>query len=103
MISLESGGQVCFTIDLPDAEDVVLVGRFAGYHDQHLPMQRISACRWTIRVQLDGGEYVFGYLVNGDQWLLDSDAHGTVKTAEGRMMSRLWCPPPSIEPDTIAA
>jgi 1,4-alpha-glucan branching enzyme len=103
MVILESQGHVRFVVDDPRAHKITLVGRFDGYHDQHIPMTQISACRWEAHLHLGAGEYLFGYLVNDETWLIDPDAHGTLVDQDGRAMSRLWCPPNSIEPDSIAA
>ncbi|MCA9296815.1 MAG: hypothetical protein KC983_09860 [Phycisphaerales bacterium] len=103
MVILESHGNVRFVVDDPRAQKITLVGRFDGYHDQEIPLTRISGCRWEAHLRLGAGEYLFGYLIDDEHWLIDPDAHGTMVAQDGRTMSRLWCPPESIEPDSIAA
>lgn len=103
MISIEPDGGVTFTVRIPSAETVELVGAFAGWNDERIPMQRAEDGTWTTRVDPGPGEHLFRYLVDGTRWVLDEEAHGVSLGEAAAPRSRLWRPPGRIDPDSIAA
>lgn len=103
MVQFDVDGAVTFQIHRPKARSVVLVGAFDGWHQQRLPMWRDAAGLWRVTLKLGAGEYLFRYLIDDREWAIDEDAHGVVRTAPGRLMSRCWRPPASLDPDALAA
>jgi len=103
MISIEQDGSVTFSVRLPGAQSVEVVGTFDGWHEQRIPMLMTEDGRWRLTMPLGTGEHLFRYLIDGGYWILDAMAHGTRTTSEGMEMSRVWVPPVSISPDSIAA
>jgi len=64
-----------FTVELPDAQNVVLVGDFNEWNSNATPMKKSRKSGvWKADVQLTSGEYEFRYLVNESQWLNDEQA-----------------------------
>jgi len=103
VIRFRTNDEVMFEVDRPDAARVHLVGAFAGWHEQLIPMTRSTAGVWRAELRLGAGEYLFRYLVDGVEWVIDPDAHGIRPDSEGVLWSRLWRPPASMDPDAIAA
>lgn len=93
MITVEDGGSLRFEIRVPGAERVELVGDFEGWHESRLPME--AGPEGTFRLDLDvrPGTYLFRYLVDGERWVLDDDAHGLHLGEDGCLRSRAWRPP----------
>jgi 1,4-alpha-glucan branching enzyme len=103
MVSYNGEGRLVFEVQAPEAEKVELVGAFHGWHEQCYPMVREDDGRWTISIDAGPGQYLFRYLIDGERWVLDEDAHGTVRTADGSEKSRAWRPPLRLDPDSLAA
>lgn len=103
MIAMEHDGTVTFSVRLPGAACVELVGTFDGWHEQRIPMQSDANGRWHITLQLGAGEHLYRYLIDEGYWILDAVSHGTRTTADGIEMSRVWVPPAVISPDSLAA
>ena len=103
MVSYLGDGRLLFTVHAPDATQVDLVGAFHGWHEQQFPMERGEDGTWRLELDVGPGEYLFRYLLDGRQWVLDEEAHGVHRCTSGRKKSRAYRPPLRIEPDTIAA
>ncbi len=103
MITIKADGTLVFTIHLPQARRVDLVGTFDGWHESRRSMLREYDGTWELAVDPGPGEYLFRYLVDDETWLLDSTAHGTCMTKKGSEMSRVWLPPLGQDPDSLAA
>lgn len=109
MVVIEADGRITFTIRRPDASSVTLVGAFGGWDEQYVPMERVTCVEegsdglWRVQIDPGRGEYLFRYLVDDRQWVLDEEAHGICRTTDGRMKSRVWRPPHTREPDALAA
>ena len=103
MISIEPDGSVTFSVRIPSANSVELVGAFAGWSDERIPMERGDDGRWTARIDPGPGEHLFRYHVDGTRWVIDDEAHGISISDEASPRSRLWRPPGRIDPDSIAA
>jgi 1,4-alpha-glucan branching enzyme len=103
MVNIELSGTIVFTIDVPLAEAVDLVGAFDGWDERRYPMHRGSGGRWRVALRVASGEYLFRYLVDGRAWMLDPMAHGTCIAVDGALKSRVWRPPLRLDPDGLAA
>ena len=103
MINLERNGVVVFTIQIPGATRVELVGAFGGWMPQTIPMIRQHGDFWTVSVEPGVGAHLFRYLVDGQAWVLDPESHGTQLASDGEPRSRVWCPPVRLDADSIAA
>jgi 1,4-alpha-glucan branching enzyme len=103
MIRYNDDGSVHFSICLPQADAVDLVGAFEGWHERHYPMQRDDRGRWSIVLDIGPGTYLFRYLANATDWHLDDAAHGEILTSGGDRKSRVYRPPLRLEPDGLAA
>ncbi len=103
MLDIDANGTLTFSVCIPGAHRVDVVGVFSGWHEQRFPMQRVDGDCWRLELTPGPGEHQFRYLVNEEIWLLDASAHGTRINAEGIDVSRVWMPPATISPDSIAA
>jgi 1,4-alpha-glucan branching enzyme len=103
VVTIELDGRITFTIDAPAAQSVDVVGALTGWTEQRHPMTRDPEGRWRLVLDPAEGEHLFRYLIDGDAWCLDPEAHGTVTGADGIERSRLWRPPLEQDPDAIAA
>lgn len=103
MLSVEHDGRLTLTIHLPGAKRVEVLGTFNGWHEERYPMTEIGSGRWQLELTPGGGEFLFRYLIDDSYYVLDSQAHGTRRSAAGHEMSRVWMPPPFLTPDAIAA
>jgi 1,4-alpha-glucan branching enzyme len=103
MVVIEPDGRIAFTVHVPDAERVQVVGAFHGWDEQHLPMHRQTDGRWRLTIDPGPGTYLFRYLVDGSRWTLDEAAHGIHRTVDARTKSRIWRPPLYQDPDSLAA
>jgi 1,4-alpha-glucan branching enzyme len=102
MVVIELDGRIVFTFRKPDADSVEIVGAFDGWEEQRLAMNPVGGGHWRLTIDPGPGTYLFRYLVDGREWLLDETAHGSCETADGEIKSRLWRPPLQ-DPDSLAA
>jgi 1,4-alpha-glucan branching enzyme len=118
MVTFESDGSLTFSVYLPSAESVELIGDFTDWATRRLSLARkledlaavgpVSRFRaldgstkthaaesgsWTIAIRVPEGEYAFSYLVDNQWWLPDYAAHGVRRNAEGSWTSLLFVPP----------
>ena len=91
MVQLEPDGRLVFSLDAPEAREVLLLGAFRGWHVERLPMERDPDGRWHLELDVAPGEYLFRYEVDGDV-RTDDEAHGTRLDPSGRPWSRAWRP-----------
>lgn len=103
MVSYLGDGMLVFEVHAPDAVSVEVVGAFHAWHEQHYPMTRQDDGTWTASIDAGPGEYLFRYLVDGQDWMLDDSPHGTVVAGSGDRKSRAWRPPLRLDPDSLAA
>ena len=82
MTSIRGGGVVEFRFFRPDAQAVHVAGDFNRWQADALPMQRNSDGWWHAQVALNGGEYRFRYLADGN-WYTDYASNGVEKDATG--------------------
>lgn len=63
-------GGVEFSLVLPNVQSVAVVGDFNDWsHTAHV-LVREDGDRWSVVVPLSAGEYVFMFVVNGEQWVV---------------------------------
>lgn len=55
-----------FSITLPDATSVMLVGDFTDWKAKPLPMTRKRGGVWTVKVKLQPGTHHYRFLVDGN-------------------------------------
>ena len=103
MVSIEADGTIVFSIRQPEARTVELVGAFDGWHERRLSMRRRNDGPWHLAIDPGPGAYLFRYLVDSTQWIVDEDAHGSCIVADGSVKSRVWRPPLRLDPDSLAA
>ncbi len=78
-----SGG-VRFSVSVPAAETVAVVGSFNGWSPTAHVMTRVgSNGSWSAVVPLPGGEHAFMYVVNGETWVVPPMAEDFVTDGFG--------------------
>jgi len=86
---IETGGKqvVRVTFTLPEdiwADTIHLVGDFNDWNHTSHPFRRDRAGRWILTVDLDlGRAYQFRYLVDGKDWMNDTQADAHVHNPYG--------------------
>lgn len=87
---LEEGhpSRVRFTLEAPDAREVVLLGDFTGWDP--VPMERIDG-RWRTELDVRPGVHHFGFRVDG-RWHVPEEAPGRVDDEWGRVNATLVVP-----------
>ena len=84
-----SKGTVCkVTFILPDKidadEEVTVVGDFNGWDEQATPMNQLKSGAWKARVKIDADSQAqYRYLVDGAEWVNDTDADRYVPNPYG--------------------
>ncbi|HQU74134.1 MAG TPA: isoamylase early set domain-containing protein [Calditrichia bacterium] len=63
--------KVSFELELPEANNVVLVGEFNNWSSSANPMKKSRGGVWKAEMPLAAGHYQFRYLVDGNEWLND--------------------------------
>lgn len=58
-----------FVVFMPDAENVELAGSFSAW--KPIEMQKTSGGYWQVSLSLNEGEYLYNYIVNGEEQLPD--------------------------------
>jgi 1,4-alpha-glucan branching enzyme len=88
----EINGQMRFSVYLPHAERVELMGDFTDWEAGAIPMNRGAGedCGWwTADCPVPEGEHSFAYLVDSQYWMPDYAATGVHRNAFGRWTSDL--------------
>ncbi len=70
----------------PHAESVALVGEFNGWDPERHVLRREGRV-WRLSIELTPGVYQYQFVVDGEQWLADPAAAGTVDDGFGRVNS----------------
>lgn len=79
-----SGG-VRFTLLVPDANEVFVMGSFNNWSKGATPMKAVNQSGlWSVEVPLKEGEYTFIYLVNGTRWVTPPMAEDFVTDGFGQ-------------------
>lgn len=66
---------VVFTLNLPDAQSVAVVGSFNQWHPQGFEMHDADHHHWTLTMELPEGRYEYAFLVDGKKMVPDPHAH----------------------------
>ena len=68
-------GAVRFTVLVPGAKQVVLVGSFNGWSKDATPMKTVDGSSvWLVDVPLAEGEHTFMYVIDGVRWMTPPQA-----------------------------
>jgi len=59
-----------FTLDAPEALNVLISGSFTDWEKQPIPLQRDSSGKWSVTVRLSPGTHEYLFIVDG-QWRSD--------------------------------
>ncbi|HUV51073.1 MAG TPA: glycogen-binding domain-containing protein [Anaerolineae bacterium] len=62
--------RITFTLNNPDAEEVVLMGDFNNWNNKEYRMKKYEGGVWKKMVMLTPGKCEYKFLVDG-QWILD--------------------------------
>lgn len=89
MVICENGRQHTFRVYLPEVRVVELVGSFTDWRVRPVPMLREPSGWWTARVDMEPGEHLFSYLVDGSVWMADYAASGVRANGFGGWVSQL--------------
>ncbi|MEZ4457412.1 MAG: isoamylase early set domain-containing protein [Gemmatimonadales bacterium] len=65
------GRNIEFSLDVPAASRVTLVGDFNDWDRGRTPLVPVGAGRWEARVKLTRGLYRYAYLVDDRRWIAD--------------------------------
>ncbi|MBI3292413.1 MAG: isoamylase early set domain-containing protein [Elusimicrobia bacterium] len=74
---------VTFTLQMPEAQEVAVVGDFNGWNSQATRLVRHNG-RWSVTVPLAPGQYQYMFVVNGATWIPDPTAVQQVDDGYGR-------------------
>jgi 1,4-alpha-glucan branching enzyme len=78
-------GAVRFTVFVPGAKQVFLVGSFNGWAKESTPMNSMDGSSlWSVDVPLTQGEYTFMYVIDGVQWMTPPHAEDFVTDGFGQ-------------------
>ncbi|OQW43959.1 MAG: hypothetical protein A4C66_15290 [Nitrospira sp. HN-bin3] len=79
-------GAVRFTVAVPGATRVFLVGSFNQWATEATPMARVDgASLWSVDVPLAEGEHTFMYLIDGIRWMTPPQAEDFVTDDFGQL------------------
>jgi 1,4-alpha-glucan branching enzyme len=84
---------VQFRLDAPNASSVQLVGSFTGWEPRY-ELHETSPGVWSVLVPLKPGVHDYGFMVDGERWVVDPKAP-QVDDQFGGTNSRLSLAPPS--------
>jgi len=84
-----SAARVEFTIDLPTAKAVSVVGDFNDWDRARTPLRRVGGNRWATTVPLTGGLYRYAFLIDGVRFIADPRQPGPVDADYGQAVSLL--------------
>lgn len=77
-------GGVEFSVVLPHAQSVAVAGDFNEWSPTEHLLAREDGDRWSCVVPLSTGEYVFMFVVNGEQWVVPPVADDYVEDGFGQ-------------------
>ena len=88
---------VRFELGAPQAERVALAGSFNGWSDTTVFFSRSPGSdRWTVTVPLAPGEHEYLFVINGERWIPDPDAHAQVDDGFGNTNSLIVVGPRGV-------
>lgn len=74
--------KVTFSIEAPNAEEVVLTGNFNNWSSKTHPMKNDGNGMWSKTVMLTPGKYEYKFLIDGD-WKIDPGNDQTCQNCFG--------------------
>lgn len=78
-------GAVRFTVLVPGAKQVFLVGSFNGWVKESTPMNSMDGSSlWSVDVPLAEGEHTFMYVIDGVRWMTPPQAEDFVTDGFGQ-------------------
>ena len=85
-VPAQLGGATRFTVLVPEATQVFLVGSFNGWAPGATPMKSVDgSALWSVDVSLDEGEHTFMYVIDGTRWMTPPLAEEFVTDGFGEM------------------
>ena len=84
--------ELTFSIYLPHAERVEVVGSFTGWEERPVAMRRgrgEDSGWWSAKLHVPDGDHEFSYLVDNQYWMPDYAATGVHRNQYGRWTSDL--------------
>lgn len=78
-----------FVLFAPGAGTVSVVGDFNGWDADATPLVRRGAV-WTTMVSLEPGRHVYSFIIDGEEWVADTDAPRAPDDEFGRPSSVLF-------------
>jgi hypothetical protein len=70
----DAGTVVQFTLPVPAAHQVVVVGDFNHWDTHATPLRRTPTGTWRTTVRLTPGAHVYSFVVDGNRWVPDPTA-----------------------------
>jgi 1,4-alpha-glucan branching enzyme len=70
----ETGTIIQFTLPVPAAHQVVVVGDFNHWDTHATPLRRTASGTWQATVRLKPGAHVYSFVVDGTNWVTDPTA-----------------------------
>ncbi len=86
--AVKATGNVTITYKNPSATSVSLVGEFNDWNSSANPMTQ-NGDTWTTSIDLDPGEYMYKFVVNGADWKTDPENSNTADDGYGGQNSVL--------------
>lgn len=102
MVTTDNHGTHLFQIYLPNAQRVDLVGDFTNWEESPITMRRSADGFWVARVDVEPGDHLFSYLVDGRVWMPDYAASGVQRNQFGNWTSRLFVDENARLPEPLA-
>ncbi len=88
---------VRFEVTAPDAGRVALAGSFNGWSDTSTFFGRDPETGvWSVTVPLAPGQHEYLFVIDGDRWIPDPEAHALVDDGFGNMNSILVVGPRGV-------
>jgi 1,4-alpha-glucan branching enzyme len=63
---------VVFSLNMPEAESVLLAGSFTNWGENPLPLKKQKSGVWKVNVRLEPGTYEYKFIVDGN-WVNDPE------------------------------
>jgi hypothetical protein len=80
----EAPRPVAFVLHRPGARSVALVGDFNGWSTEATPLAAAGGGTWAITLPLTPGRHAYGFVIDGETWVLDPKAPAARDADYGR-------------------
>ena len=80
----EAPRPVAFVLHRPDARTVALVGDFNGWSPAAPPLASAGSGVWSVTLPLTPGRHAYGFVIDGETWVLDPQAPAARDADYGR-------------------